>query len=545
MDYKFLKVIMEKDVVYYDQEYRVILVDIFELKEIKDTISIKLFNRIKSEDIDYKDLKLIEIFCSYELRLNNLREVELNKKEKEVTIKNIITATIIAFIVITFFIGRESVNYFGISVPIVIIITSALAIVSIGKVKKINYTGMYFLIVAILLSTTYGIFTNNIFRAINIILIPIALVIGLYMISFSETKLNSIELLNNIIPNITIGIFSKPHIEMIRKVLKVKKFLNFKNSKYEGIVKGLMISIPLLIILTILLSSADEIFASIFGNIIENMINTIFVLSPKGLIAKLVTFTIVFIYIYYLFSSFKFTVKTTYMKNIKKLDKNMINTILVLINILYLVFTYIQIKYLYISSNNYNLTPEEYSNYARSGFFQLIAVVILNIIIIIYFKNKIDNSKLTCSLNTLMTVISINMGLSSLYKMNRYIKEFGMTQLRFMTSIFMVFILIMLVIIAISLWKNINLFKYCIILGSIIYLGINFCNMDKIIAQYNLDAKGKGVDIQYLSTLSLDSYEVVLKAYKEGNLDEYQFKEYKNQKRFAPKWYEYNYYNNK
>lgn len=545
IDYNFLKVIMEKDVVYYNQEYRVILVDIFELKEIKDTISIKLFNRIKSEDIDYKDLKLIEIFYSYELKLNNLREVELNKKEKEVTMKNIITAMIIAFIVITFFIGEESVNYFGISVPIVIILTSALAIVSIGKVKNINYTGLYFLIVAILISTTYGIFTNNLFRAINIILIPIALVIGLYMINFSETKLNSIELLYNIIPNITIGIFSKPHIEMIRKTLKVKKFLNFKNSKYEGIVKGLMISIPLLIILTILLSSADEIFARIFGNIIENMISTIFVLSPKGLIAKLVTFIIVFIYIYYLFSSFKFIVKTTYMKNIKKLDKNMINTILVVINILYLIFTYIQIKYLYIKFNNYNLTPEEYSNYARSGFFQLIAVVILNIIIIIYFKNKIDNSKLTCALNSLMTMISINMGLSSLYKMSLYIKEFGMTQLRFMTSIFMVFILIMLGIIAISLWKNINLLKSCIILGSIIYLGINFCNMDKIIAQYNLEAKGKGVDIQYLSTLSLDSYEVVLKAYKEGNLDEDQFKEYKNQKRVAPKWYEYNYYNNK
>ena len=144
-----------------------------------------------------------------------------------------------------------------------------------------------------------------------------------------------------------------------------------------------------------------------------------------------------------------------------------------------------------------------------------------------------------------MTVISINMGLSSLYKMSRYIEEFGMTQLRFMTSIFMVFILIMLVIIAISLWKNINLFKYCIILGSIIYLGINFCNMDKMIAQYNLDTKGKDVDIQYLSTLSLDSYDVVLKAYKEGKLDKDQFKEYENQKRFAPKWYEYNYYNNK
>ena len=35
IDYNFLKVISEKDVVYYDQEYKVILVDISELKEIR------------------------------------------------------------------------------------------------------------------------------------------------------------------------------------------------------------------------------------------------------------------------------------------------------------------------------------------------------------------------------------------------------------------------------------------------------------------------------------------------------------------------------
>jgi len=545
IDYKFLKVIREKDVVYCDEEYRVIVVDVFELNEIKDTSAIKLFNRLKPEDIDYKDLRLLETVCSYECRFNNLREVELNKKEKEVTLKNLSIAAIIAFIVITFFIGRDRLNYFGISVPIFIILTSTLAIFSIGKVKKINYTGIYFLIVAILLSTTYGIFTNNIFRAINIILIPMALVIGLYMISFSDTKLNSVELLNNIIPNITIGIFSETHIGTIKKALKGKERLNLKDNKYNGIIKGVMISIPVLIILTILLSSADEMFAGLFKNFIYNMRNTMFLLSARGLVLKLMIFIIVFIYIYYLFSSFKFMVKNTYVKNIKKLDKNMVNTILVLINILYLLFTYIQIKYLYIKCNAYNLTPEEYSSYARSGFFQLVGVVVLNIMIIIYFKNKINNSKLTCGLNTLMTIISMNMGLASLYKMSLYIKEFGMTQLRFMTSIFMVFLLIMLVIIAISLWKNMNLVKYCIIIGSIIYLGINFCNMDKLIAQYNIDAKGDKVDIQYLSTLSLDSYDVVLKAYKEGKINEYQFTMYKNQKKFAQKWYEYNYYNNK
>lgn len=542
MEYSSLKILKEKDVVYYGDEYKVILIDVLEYKGVTDRSSLKAFHEIKSEDIGYRDFRLLNIFCSDEFITNDF---ELNKQEKEVTIKNVIMAVLIGLITIILFVGNNEFNYFGISVPIMVTVISASAIFSIGKVKKINYTGVYFLGVSILLSVTYAIFTNYIFREINTILIPLTLATGLYMINFSDIRLKGEDLLNNVIPNITIGIFINPHVGMIGKLFKNREDFDFKNSKYSGVIKGVIISIPLLIFLIVLLSSADEIFASIFEDTINNMINAISLIRTGGVLLKVVVFALVFVYIYYLFSSFKFMVKRTYKMTVTKLDKSMVNTILVLVNVLYLVFTYVQIKYLYIKVSNFNLSPAEYSSYARNGFFQLIAVVVLNIMIILYFKNRIDNSKLTCSLNTLMTILSFNMGLASLYKMRLYIREFGMTQLRFVTSVFMIFILIMLVLIAVSLWKKIELFKYCIIIGSIIYLGINFCNMDKMIAEYNLNAKGKGVDIEYLSTLSLDSYDVVLKAYEQGKINKERFMQYKEQKQLTSQWYEYNYYNDK
>lgn len=545
MEYSSLKILKEKDVVYYGDEYKVILIDVLEYKGVTDRSSLKAFHEIKSEDIGYRDFRLLNIFCSYEFTTNDLSDFKLNKQEKEVTIKNAIMAVLIGLITIILFVGNNEFNYFGISVPIIVTIISTSAIFSIGKVKKINYTGVYFLGVSILLSVTYAIFTNYIFREINTILIPLTLATGLYMINFSDIRLKGEDLLNNVIPNITIGILINPHVGMIGRLFKDREGFNFKNSKYRGVIKGVIISIPLLILLIVLLSSADEIFASIFEDTINNIINAISLIRTGGILLKIVVFALVFVYIYYLFSSFKFMVKRTYKMTVTKLDKSMVNTILVLVNVLYLVFTYVQIKYLYIKVSNFNLSAAEYSSYARNGFFQLIAVVVLNIMIILYFKNRIDNSKLTCSLNTLMTILSFNMGLASLYKMRLYIREFGMTQLRFVTSVFMIFILIMLVLIAVSLWKKIGLFKYCIIIGSIIYLGINFCNMDKIIAEYNLNTKGKGVDIEYLSTLSLDSYDVVLKAYEQGKISKEQFMQYKEQKQLTSQWYEYNYYNDK
>lgn len=543
--YNHLKIIKEEEVIYYGEEYKVVLVDIIEPKGEKDESIFRPLISIKSNELSYKDLKLIELFYTYQSGVNNLKEIKLNRLEKDVTLKNVIIALVIALISVIFLISGNNINYLGISVPIIVILFCTGSLYSIGNMKKINYLGIYFIGVGILLSITYAVFTNITIRGLNLIIIPISLVLGLYLINFKDAKFNTSELISNSINNLTVGIFNNSHVGMIRRLFKEKKFINFNSSKYKGIINGIFISIPLLVVLIALLAASDEIFARIFENLVYNTINEMLTISAQGSIIKIGIFTIIFFYVYHILSSFKFIINKKYKKNTKKLDKNMVNTILVLINMLYLVFTYIQIKYLYIKYSTYNLTAEEYSNYARSGFFQLTAVVVLNIIIIIYFKNKIENSTLTCGLNTLMTVISINMGLSSLYKMSLYIIEYGLTELRFITSIFIIFILIMLILIAGSLWRNIDLLKYSIIIGSILYLLINFCNMDKIIAQYNLNGNIEKLDIRYISTLSLDSYEVVSKAYEDGKLTKKQFDDYKKQKVYASKWYEYNYYNNK
>lgn len=542
IEYDDLIVTNEKEAIYYGEEYVISIIEIVNLKEIEDNKNIKQLNAIKNEELDYRDEMFLKTFYTGGIYNCNYKYIKVNDQEKKDIKLNIILAIVIAITSMIFFVGKDKINYFGISVPIITMLILLVSIFTMGKIKKINYMGLYFTIISILLSITYGIFDNSVFRTINIIIIPISLLTGLYMINFYNIQFNFSQLFNNILPSITINIINNSYMKNIGKIFRERdKFLNNKN---KGIIKGIFISIPLLIVLIMLLASADQMFQHGLENIamyVEDLFinfNFIFVYL------KIIVFTLVFIYMFYIFSSFKFRIDNSKVKNIKKLEKNMVNTILILINALYFLFTYIQVKYLYIKSNNI-LTPEEYSNYARSGFFQLMIVVVLNIIIIIYFENRVKDSKLTTILNTVTIIISINMGLTSIYKMILYISQFGMTRLRFMTSIFMIFILIMLLIITVSLWKYVELFKWFIIVGSIIYISINFCNMDKIIAKYNLSEKVKEVDISYLSTLSIDSYDVVLEAFKDGKIDKEQFAYYRSKKTATSKWYEYNYYNNK
>lgn len=341
IEYEKLGEIRQEDVTYYNEDYRVVEVNLLNIKGIKDN-NIKALNILTCDSIEYRDLKLLEIFCYDECRLGNLKQVKLNKEEKHVTLNNVIIAAIISAVISVLFIGYDKLNYFGVSVPITIIGVTIGAIISMGKIKTINYSGIYFIAISILLSFTYGIFTNELFRNLNIFLIPISLGIGLYMICFPDVKLKVEDLLHNILPSYVIEIFYNPYFDNIGKIFKEKKKFKIKGSKYFGVLKGVLYSIPLLIVLIILLCSADSMFKEFFENNILNSIVDIFSVNAKGIIMKISVFIMAFIYLYYVFSMFKFRIKNVYNKNIKLLDKSMVNTILVLINILYLTFTYIR-----------------------------------------------------------------------------------------------------------------------------------------------------------------------------------------------------------
>lgn len=542
---ELIKISDEKQVEYFGEEIKVVLVDIIGLININDNEAIKPLNNIAHSNLTYMDLKLIKMFCYFNNGYN-LKGLKLEYKEKKFAIKNLILSAIIAIISTLFLVNNNRINYLGISVPIVVILIVTFGMILMEKKEKINPLGIYFLIIAIFLSGTYGIFTNIIFRTINLILIPISIISGLSIVNMPKISVNFKSLVFNVFNNIFESVFSSSALSLIAKALvdnrgKEKQ----ENKQIKGIKQGILISIPILIILIMLLCSADEVFASIFVGLKRMISNSMYNLNTVEIMLRLILISIIFYCISALYHSLNDKTYKEYKIYATKIDKNMANTILIMINVLYIFFTFIQVKYLYIKQEFKNFTPEMYSDYARSGFFQLIVVVVLNILIILFFYRMVEDNRLTNVLNTIMTIISINMCITSMYKMSLYIGKYGMTRLRFMSSFFMIFLLVCLLFILISIWKKVNLFKWCILSGSIIYLIMNFINMDKIIVSYNLNADGVEKDNEYLISLSLDAYDEIEKAYKEGKIDNIYFDRYKRNKEYDVAWYEYNYYRNK
>ena len=311
-------------------------------------------------------------------------------------------------------------------------------------------------------------------------------------------------------------------IEAVVGVFKKRDKSKTKNVKIGKIIKGLIVTIPILIVVLILLSSAD----SIFSNKLKDMLSTVFSFgifeseTYINLFFRLIIIigiTIYFIAILYNILEDKFCEKDVSETKPWKIDTIIGNTILTVLNLVYLVFCYIQISVLFMKigdMQNFN-----YASYARQGFFQLMAVSIINfIIILITSKRKEENKKInyTKIMNLLLAVFTLIILFSSFYRMYLYEQAYGYTFLRLMVYFALITEIILIIpTIMYILNLNINLTKTYFVVIMLMYILVNYVNIDYMIAKKNIDRyfedENYELDMNYLQTLSIDATEQILR----------------------------------
>ncbi|WP_291651416.1 DUF4173 domain-containing protein [Clostridium sp.] len=439
-------------------------------------------------------------------------------------------------------------GYLGISVAILTILMTIIFRLIVG-IKNKSFLGYFFVVASILLSLTYGIFTNEFFRVLNLFVIPISLFSGFLLLTFKNIEFKLIGFGTSFLEIIighSLGNSTKMP-SVLRETLK-KGNIKKENEHIKSVLIGLVISIPLIIILAILLSGADEIFSYYLANIWRYLnIENIYDFILKAFIAIIIMFLVFGLY---------YSLNCTEVRDIenskvkKDFNSTTITTILISITILYLVFTKIQISYLYLNKSlpaGFN-----FADYARTGFFQLVALVIVNLsmITIMNFKTSANSIRIKNTLNTLysiITVLTMNMGASAIYKMSLYINEFGYTRLRILVQAFTVFLCISLIILLMFIWRGKYLFKPTAIVGLTIYLCLNYINIDNYIAKQNINIINTKheMDDRYLTRLSLDAQDAVKEGYDKGLIESKYYYDWYNKRVITKHWYEYNYFNSR
>lgn len=290
-----------------------------------------------------------------------------------------------------------------------------------------------------------------------------------------------------------------------------RHYMKEKGSKSMGVIVsvliGLAISVPLLIIICALLLSADAVFRNLADYLFSDLLKMI---SPGSI------FLIIFLTCFGLCASFGILaelVKKHFkeeMPETRVLEPVIAITFTSILTVIYLVFSVIQIMYLFIG----NMTLPKgytYAQYAREGFFQLLFVCLINLILVLICTGRFKENIVLKVILTIICGCTMIMIASSTLRMKLYIDEYALTFLRVFVLVSLLVISLCLIGIVIHIYqKQFPLFSYMLVCVSICYILFSFAKPDYWIATYNVTHSPYAThSYEYLYQLSPDAAPVL------------------------------------
>lgn len=313
----------------------------------------------------------------------------------------------------------------------------------------------------------------------------------------------------------------RPFSDMISYFDAQKQAKTDKKSYLLPVLIGIAIALPLLFIITALLSSADIVFANMLDRVLSFFNFT-------------TIFEIFFLIVIVFFCSYA-VYAALCMKNVQEnvTDQRKLEPIIAIIvtaalSVVYLMFSVIQIMYLFIGNMQ---LPEgyTYSGYAREGFFQLLTVCILNLLLVLICLYLFRENIVLKVILTLISGCTYIMILSSALRMIMYINRYNLTFLRIFVLWSLAVIFFLMAGITIFIYnKKFPLFTYGLAIITVFYICLSFAHPDYWIARYNLNPAHLEYlndynvydNRHYLSTLSSDAAVILLNEDKNPYLSE-------------------------
>lgn len=388
--------------------------------------------------------------------------------------------------------------------------------------------GLIFLIPVIIAIVRSTIYDNQPVHILNVLFLPILMTSTALIIWFKSINYCKLSFIGELLGHIMLYplVYAGKPFSVIKQRLFSPNGSKAKKINPQ-VLAGIVITIPLLMIVLAFLSSADM----MFSYYVEQFFSKLNFFDNVPISNALSHIILVFIFTLYFFSFvWSFSERNelpTYGDSNFAISSVTISIPLSMLNIIYLLFSIVQFSYLY--GNGQLRLPDgfTYAEYARRGFFELVAVAVINFTIILIglgnTKASSEKSSYFCKiLYTLLAVFTLNMLYSAHYKMRLYETVYGYTYLRVYVHLFMVLLLALSLAAIGAVWhKAINLPKIFILGSLVLYTILNVVNVDAFIAKQNINIykqKGK-IDVYYLTTLSDDAVPYLIDLTNDSTVD--------------------------
>ncbi|MCL1830385.1 MAG: DUF4173 domain-containing protein [Oscillospiraceae bacterium] len=284
---------------------------------------------------------------------------------------------------------------------------------------------------------------------------------------------------------------------------------------------GIMLSLPFVVLLLSLLTKADPIFSDMYDHLIDSL--HINLTAGRFIVDLTLGFTLSMIVgasLIYASLEKNGTIEESKMITLNPLLGFCFTLIL---NILLGVFSYIQIRYLFIGEQ-FNKIIEEigYAQYAREGFFELCYasfIVFLLAATVLWLCRKEEKNPIYIRISVLlMSLFSVVLAVSSAKRMLLYVKEYGLSVKRISTFFGITVITVSLFWLLMKcVFSKLKALKVIGISLVILITAYSFVNIDRVTSSYNVGEYMSGTlspDVKYFHELTYTSIDDALKLYE-------------------------------
>ena len=256
-----------------------------------------------------------------------------------------------------------------------------------------------------------------------------------------------------------------------------------KQRNGKNILMGIVVTLPVLAVATVLLMGADERFADILARLMSHVTDNLASSLVKGVIAAILAA--------YLFSMLLSAAYDQRMPAPQIQARPHPTTPGILVGslcFLYIAFLAIQAQAI---SQMWSGTVQEasyYSAMARGGFFELCLVALLNLAVFVGTNLLVNKTtRIIRALLTLLGGLTLLVIITGVAKMAIYMDIFGLTLLRVHTTWFMISLFLAFGILIAAQWTRLPAFRWIAVLALASVLAVSYANIGGWVTRINVD----------------------------------------------------------
>ncbi|MGZ9225460.1 MAG: DUF4153 domain-containing protein [Anaerolineales bacterium] len=301
------------------------------------------------------------------------------------------------------------------------------------------------------------------------------------------------------------------------------------------VVRGFIIALPVTAIFASLLSSADPIFAQRFGDFID-------LFNIDNLPEYIFRFVYILIFAYALAGAFLHAAQKSDEKIEEKtwiapfLGFTEAAIVLGSLTVLFTLFVVIQFQYFFGGQANIGLEGYTFSEYARKGFGELVAVAFFSLLLLlglgaITHRQTETQRRVFSGFGAGLVGLVIVMLVSAYQRLVLYETAYGFSRLRTYTHVFMIWLGLLLVgVVVLEMLRRERAIGLAMVLAAFGFvLSLNILNVDAFIVKQNIQREIRGaagepsqggvdLDAQYFLDLSDDAVPPLVNAYHTQSL---------------------------